>query len=53
MELRAEQSITWARFKEEFYRHLFLRVVQEAKVRDFLDLVQGGMTVIEYAAKFT
>ena len=32
--------------------HFFPRVVQEAKVREFLDLVQGGMRVIEYAAKF-
>jgi hypothetical protein len=26
--------------------------VQEAKAREFLDLVQGGMSVIEYAVKF-
>ena len=26
--------------------------MQEAKAREFLDLVQGGMSVIEYAAKF-
>jgi hypothetical protein len=26
--------------------------VQEVKAREFLDLVQGGMSVIEYAAKF-
>jgi hypothetical protein len=26
--------------------------VQEVKAREFLDLVQGGMSVIEYATKF-
>jgi hypothetical protein len=27
-------------------------VVQEAKAKEFMDLVQGSMTVIEYATKF-
>jgi hypothetical protein len=26
--------------------------MQEAMAREFLDLVQGGMSMIEYAAKF-
>jgi hypothetical protein len=26
--------------------------VQQAKAREFIDIVQGGMIVIEYAAKF-
>lgn len=28
------------------------REVQEAKAREFMDVVQGGMTMTEYEAKF-
>jgi hypothetical protein len=51
-DLGSETIITWEIFKNEFNLHFFPRVVQEAKAREFLDLVQGGMSVIEYAAKF-
>ena len=47
-----EVAINWNVFKHEFNRHFFPRVVQEVKVQEFLDLVQGGMSVIEYAVKF-
>jgi hypothetical protein len=46
-----ETAISWEVFKHEFNWHFFPRVVQEAKAREFLDLVQGEMSVIEYAAK--
>jgi hypothetical protein len=51
-DLGSETTISWEVFKHEFNRHFFPRVVQEAKAREFLDLVQGEMSVIEYAAKF-
>jgi hypothetical protein len=51
-DLGMETAISWEVFKHEFNRHLFPQVVQEAKARVFLDLVQGGMSMIEYAAKF-
>jgi hypothetical protein len=51
-DLGAETTISWEVFKHEFNQHFFPRVMQEAKAREFLDLVQGGMSVIEYAAKF-
>jgi hypothetical protein len=51
-DLGSEATISWEVFKHEFNRHFFPRVVQEAKAREFLDLVQGEMSVIEYAAKF-
>jgi hypothetical protein len=51
-DLGSKTAISWETFKHEFNRHFFPRVVQEAKAREFLDLVQGGMSVIEYAAKF-
>jgi hypothetical protein len=51
-DLGSKTVISWEVFKHEFNRHFFPRVVQEAKAREFLDLVQGRMTVIEYATKF-
>jgi hypothetical protein len=51
-DLGLETAISWKVFKHEFNWHFFPRVVQEAKARVFLDLVQGGISVIEYAAKF-
>jgi hypothetical protein len=50
-DLDSKIAISWDVFKHAFNRHFFPQV-QEAKAREFLDLVQGGMTVIEYAAKF-
>jgi hypothetical protein len=50
--LGLETAISWDIFKHEFNRHFFPRVVQKAKAQEFLELVQEGMTVIEYAVKF-
>nr|POF10394.1 hypothetical protein CFP56_61462 [Quercus suber] len=44
--------ITWEKFKEVFNRTYFLDVVKDRKARKFSNLVQGTMTVEEYAAKF-
>ncbi len=52
IELGSEQAITWDILNEEFNRHFFPQVVQQAKAREFIDVVQGGMIVTEYAAKF-
>ena len=52
VDLGLKTAISWEVFKHEFNRHFFPRVVQEAKAREFLDLVQGEMSMIEYAAKF-
>jgi hypothetical protein len=51
-DLGLEIAISWEVFKHKFNRHFFPRVMQEAKAREFLDLVQEGMSVIEYATKF-
>jgi hypothetical protein len=50
--LGLETAISWEVIRLEFNRYFFPRVVQEVKAREFLDLVQEGMLVIEYAAKF-
>ena len=51
-DLGLETAISWEVFKHEFNRHFFPRVVQETKAREFSDLVQGEMSVIEYAVNF-
>nr|POE89073.1 hypothetical protein CFP56_57274 [Quercus suber] len=52
MGLGGDTPITWEKFKEVFNRTYFLGVVRDRKAREFFDLVQGAMTVEEYAAKF-
>ena len=44
--------ITWEKFKGIFYDNYFPEVIRERKEREFVDLVQGSMTVEQYAAKF-
>ena len=51
-DLGLKNAISWEVFKHEFNRHFLPRVVQEAKAREFFNLVQGKMLVIEYVAKF-
>jgi hypothetical protein len=51
-DLSLETVISWEVFTHEFNRHFFPRVVQKVKAREFLDLVQGKMSAIEYAMKF-
>jgi hypothetical protein len=51
-DLGSKIAITWDIFKHEFIRPFFPRVMQKAKAQEFLDLVQGGKSVIDYAVKF-
>ncbi len=52
MDLGLENAITWEIFRDEFLKQFFPRVVQEAKAREFIDLVQGSILAMEYATKF-
>ncbi|XP_030950154.1 uncharacterized protein LOC115974078 [Quercus lobata] len=52
MELGRNTPITWKKFKEVFNGTYFPDIVRDQKAREFFDLVQGTMTVEEYAAKF-
>ena len=45
--------MTWAEFYELFMRKYFSVTASHAKAREFLELKQGSMTVMEYVAKFT
>src|SRR3954465_5957451 len=44
--------ITWTVFRREFLRRYFPEDVRGRKEVEFLALVQGNMSVLEYAAKF-
>jgi hypothetical protein len=46
-DLGSEIAITWDMFTHKFNQHFFPKVVQVAKAQEFLDLVQGRMSVIE------
>ncbi|XP_047149502.1 uncharacterized protein LOC124821629, partial [Vigna umbellata] len=48
----AQQQITWEVFRNKFYEEYFPDSVRFAKEVEFLQLVQGGMSVSEYTNKF-
>ena len=45
--------VTWEIFKKSFLDQFFCREMGEAKVVEFINLRQGGMTVLEYSLKLT
>ena len=45
--------MTWGEFHDLFMGKYFLVTAKHAKAREFLELKQGTMTVLEYVAKFT
>ena len=47
------EAMTWAEFNELFMGKYFPATARHAKAREFLELKQGTMTVMEYVAKFT
>ena len=49
---RDSKTMTWGEFRELFMDKFFLASAKHAKAREFLELKQGSMTVLEYVAKF-
>ena len=47
------EAMTWEEFRELFMSKFFPASDRHAKAREFLELRQGTMTVLEYVAKFT
>ena len=47
------ETMTWGEFRELFLSKFFPASARHAKAREFLELKQGSMTVLEYVAKFT
>ena len=46
------ETLTWDRFKVIFYDKYFTRDARSLKVKEFLELKQGDMTVCDYVRKF-
>ena len=46
------ETMTWEEFRELLMGKFFPASVRHAKAREFLELKQGSMTVLEYVAKF-
>ncbi|XP_040996124.1 uncharacterized protein LOC121242305 [Juglans microcarpa x Juglans regia] len=44
--------IVWAQFKQNFFDRFFPKADRKARAREFTNLVQGTMTVRQYAARF-
>ena len=47
------ETMTWGEFRELFMGKFFLASTRHAKAREFLELKQGDMIMLEYVAKFT
>ena len=47
------ETMTWEEFRELFMGKFFPAFARHAKPREFLELKQGSMTMLEYVAKFT
>ena len=47
------EAMTWGDFQEPFMSKFFPASARHAKAREFLELTQGAMKVMEYVAKFT
>ena len=50
---RDPETMTWGEFRELFMDKFFPASARHAKAREFLELKQGRMTMLEYEAKFT
>ena len=50
---RDPKKMTWGEFRELFMDKFFPALARHAKAREFLELKQGSMDVLEYLAKFT
>ena len=51
--LRDLEEMTWKEFHELFMGKYFPTSARHAKAREFLELKQGTMTMLEYVVKFT
>ena len=45
--------ITWDEFKVVFLDHYLPMELREAKIREFLNLKQGGMSIRDYVLRFS
>ena len=50
---RDRETMTWGEFRKLFMSKFFPTFARHAKSREFLELKQGSIIVLEYVAKFT
>ena len=51
--LEKDQILTSTIFLDAFYEKYFLEIVRDEKEVEFMELIQGNKTVVQYEAKFT
>ncbi|KAL4643006.1 hypothetical protein ACB092_02G061200 [Castanea dentata] len=51
--LEEDEILTWSIFLEAFYEKYFPESVRDEKEVEFMELIQGNKTVLQYEAKFT
>ena len=49
---RDEVKNSWERFKEEFLRKYIPQVIRDIREKEFMRLIQGSLTVVQYEAEF-
>ncbi|PKA52351.1 hypothetical protein AXF42_Ash010247 [Apostasia shenzhenica] len=52
-DFKSLQPVPWERFRDNFFQQYFPPAIKEKKLRDFIHLKQGSMSVMEYEATFT
>ncbi|PKA54665.1 hypothetical protein AXF42_Ash000500 [Apostasia shenzhenica] len=52
-EFKSLQPAPWERFRDNFFQQYFPHAIKEKKLRDFIHLKQGSMSVMKYEALFT
>ncbi|KAK9121284.1 hypothetical protein Syun_018901 [Stephania yunnanensis] len=53
IEMTHESNMSRPQIKHMFYDELFPETLKADKIREFTTLVEGNMTVVEYASSFT
>ena len=51
--LEEDEILTWTIFLDAFYEKYFPESVRDEKEVEFMELIQGNKTVLQYGAKFT
>ncbi|XP_023871514.2 uncharacterized protein LOC111984125 [Quercus suber] len=51
--LEKDEILTWTIFLDTFYEKYFPKSIRDEKEVEFMELIQGNKTVLQYEAKFT
>ncbi|PKA59579.1 hypothetical protein AXF42_Ash018046 [Apostasia shenzhenica] len=53
IEFKYLKPVPWERFRDNFFQQYFPPTIKEKKLRDFIHLKQGSISIMEYEAAFT